>query len=143
MKTLNTSQGVFGPFQSIVQTPEGWRCDGIDFLTTIVGEATVRGVSPAAPEPLPDPEAPSGPAVPESVPMLNAHLIIIHAGQMDALKALVAQLPEQDRLEAEAYLNLAQNCRRDNKWVALLGAGLGYDSAGLDQLFIAAAALNP
>lgn len=143
MKTLNTASGVFGPFQSIVQTPEGWHCDGINFLTAIIGEATVRGVSPGAPEPLPEPETPSGPSVPASVPMLNAHLIIIHAGQMDALKALVAQLPEQDRLEAEAYLNLAQHCRRDNKWVALFGPGLGYDSAGLDQLFINAAALNP
>nr|WP_315249327.1 hypothetical protein [uncultured Duganella sp.] len=89
------------------------------------------------------PTEPTQPAVPESVPMLNAHLVIIHAGQMDALKALVAELPDQERQEAEAYLNLAQNCRRDNKWVALFGSGLGYDSDGLDQLFINAAALNP
>lgn len=95
------------------------------------------GTTPTAPT------DPTTPAVPESVPMLNAHLVIIHAGKMEALKALVAELPDQERQEAEAYLNLAQNCRRDNKWVAMFGPGLGYDSAGLDQLFIAAAALNP
>lgn len=81
--------------------------------------------------------------VPLSVPMLNAHLALIADGKMQLLLDLVAQLPDTDRMEVQAYLNLAQSCRRDNKWVVQLGPSLGYDSAGLDQLFIAAAALNP
>lgn len=83
------------------------------------------------------------PQVPQEVPMLNAHLALIQAGKMDQVKALVTSLPDMERLEAEAYLNLAQTCRRDNKWVISIGAGLGYDAAGLDSLFRSAAAMNP
>ena len=75
--------------------------------------------------------------------MLNAHLVLIRDGKMDQLLALVAQLADRDRQEADAYLNLAQTCRRDNKWVLQFGPGLGYDESGLDQLFIAADALSP
>lgn len=81
--------------------------------------------------------------VPQSVPMLNAHLVLISAGKMQTLNDLVAGLPSAERFEAHAYLNLALTCKRDNKWVVQLGAALGYDPAGLDQLFIQAAALNP
>lgn len=81
--------------------------------------------------------------VPQLVPMLNAHLVIIRAGKMPALQSLVAGMPEPDRLEAEAYLHLAQTCQRDNKWVQLLGPQLGYDEDGLDNLFVEAFAINP
>jgi hypothetical protein len=86
-----------------------------------------------------EPEVP----VPQSVPMLNAHLALISAGKMQALTDLVAALPDASRFEAQAYLNLALTCKRDNKWVVQLGAALGYDSAALDQLFFQAATLNP
>lgn len=98
-------------------------------------EAAAPVVDPGAEQP--------APTVPESVPMLNAHLAIIQAGKMGTLTDLIAALPEQDQQEADAYLNLAQNCRRDNKWVNQLGPALGWDSVALDQLFITAAALNP
>lgn len=81
--------------------------------------------------------------VPQTVPMLNAHLVLIAVGKMQSLVDLVAALPAPDRFEAQAYLNLAQTCKRDNKWVVQLGAVLGYDRAGLDQLFVQAAALTP
>jgi len=142
MKTLKTTFGDFGPFTTIETLADRYRCDGIDYPFAVVGSATVDGTPPAPPPP-PEPPEPAGPVVPESVPMLNAHLVIIQAGQMDALMALVEALPEMERQEAKAYLSLALNCRRDNKWVQLLGPGLGYDSAGLDQLFITADALKP
>lgn len=91
-----------------------------------------------------DASTPPGPVtVPDWVPMLNAHLALIRDGKLDQLRGLVAALPDQDRQEADAYLNLAQTCRRDNKWVLQFGPSLGYDSAALDRLFITAAALNP
>jgi hypothetical protein len=82
-------------------------------------------------------------SVPQVVPMLNAHLVIIRAGKMPALHELVAALPEPERFEADAYLKLAQTCQRNNKWVILMGAQLGYDEEGLDQLFIAANSIDP
>lgn len=80
-------------------------------------------------------------AVPESVPMLNAHLALIAAGKLDQLLALVAAMEPAQQQAANAYLNLAQTCRRDNALVAQLGPGIGLDEAGLDQLFIAAAGI--
>lgn len=48
-----------------------------------------------------------------------------------------------DQQAASAHLNLTQACYRDNALVAQLDPAIGLDSAGLDQLFIAAAAINP
>lgn len=135
MITLKTAAGDFGPFRSAVLQGDVWLCDGVIYPVSVVGAAqTAQG----APE-----ITPASPAVPQSVPMLNAHLILIADGKMTALLDLVASLPDDERLEATAYLNLAQSCRRDNKWVIQLGPELGYDSAGLDQLFIRGDALNP
>lgn len=89
----------------------------------------------------PDVEMPV--AIPDSVPMLNAHLLLIREGKLGQLIELVAALPDPDRQEVEAYLNLAQTFRRDNKWVQQFGPVLGYTPAGMDQFFILAAALNP
>lgn len=83
------------------------------------------------------------PTVPESVPMLNAHLALIAAGKMDLVTSSIAGMNTTDQQAANAYLNLAQTCRRDNALVAQLGPLIGLDSAGLDQLFISAAAINP
>lgn len=83
------------------------------------------------------------PAIPDSVPMLNAHLVLIRDGKLDQLNTLIGQLPDLERQEVQAYLNLALTCRRDNKWMLQLAPALGYDAAGLDQFFIAAGALNP
>jgi hypothetical protein len=106
----------------------------VDATGVNIGDAWVNG-GPVAPLPFPIP--------PQSVPMLNAHLVLISTGKMKLLVDLIGELPDADRFEAQAYLNLAQTCKRDNKWVVQLGAALGYDPAGLDQLFIQAAALNP
>lgn len=84
-----------------------------------------------------------GGQVPEWVPMLNMHLALIRAGKMESLKVLAGALPDPERQEFEAYLSLSPSCRRDSKWFAQFGPGLGYDPTGLDQLFIAAATLIP
>lgn len=137
MKMLISEAGTFGPFREIIAVPEDnpdrlW-CDGVEYQFDTIGDYETPESGPGEPTPL----------VPEEVPMLNAHLVLIAAGKMTALQDIVAALPEQEQQEAQAYLNLAQTCRRDNKWVLLMGPALGYDDAGLDQMFIDAGALNP
>lgn len=86
--------------------------------------------------------------VPESVPKLNARLVLIRAGYWDDVLAFAATLPEGDmvngfpRAEALAYIQDAQTWRRDNPLVAAWSAARGKSSAELDHLFIAAGALN-
>lgn len=99
-----------------------------------IGDSIINGILILKPMPA---------VVPDSVPMLNAHLALIAAGKMDAVTAAIEGMDVVDQQAANAYLNLAQTCRRDNALVAQLGPLIGLDSAGLDQLFIAAAALNP
>jgi hypothetical protein len=80
----------------------------------------------------------AGPMVPESVPMLNAELVLISAGYWDDVQAFV----KEQGAVAVAFLNRAQTMRRDNALVNAWAAARG-KSGELDGLFIEAAALNP
>lgn len=80
------------------------------------------------------PQPPPAPPVPESVPMLNAELVLIGAGYWDDVQAFVSQRGPY----ALAFLNRAQNMRRDNVLVNAWATARAITDAQLDALFIAA-----
>ena len=82
------------------------------------------------------------PVVPVSVPMLNARLALIEAGHMTAVKAFVDTMPGIDGEQARAYLEYAQNVRRDHPLVEGIRQVLGLTPAAIDTLFITAATID-
>ncbi len=77
------------------------------------------------------------PAAPETVPKLNARIVLIEAGYWDdVVEFITAQGPI-----AVAYLEDAQTMRRDNPLVNAWAAARG-KTGELDGLFTAAGALN-
>ncbi|MDQ1921295.1 hypothetical protein [Massilia pseudoviolaceinigra] len=79
--------------------------------------------------------------VPPSVPMLNARLALIAAGHMTAVKAYVDTMPGIDGEQARAYLEYAQNVRRDHWLVEGIRQVLELAHADIDALFLTAAAI--
>lgn len=89
------------------------------------------------------PAAPAGPTVPEVVPMLNAHLVMIQAGWMPEVEAHIAAMEDEiAREQARAFLHKALTMRRDNALVEDYRAAKGRTHAEIDAMFIAAAQLE-
>lgn len=82
------------------------------------------------------------PVVPARVPMLNAHLVLIDAGWMPQLRAHLDAMPGADGEKARAYFDKALTMARDHELVLSIPAVLGKTEAEVDQLFVAAGALN-
>lgn len=78
------------------------------------------------------------PPVPESIPKLNARLVLINAGYWDDVVTFISAQGEV----AIAYLEDAQNMRRDNVLVNAWAAARGKSKEEIDSLFIAGAALE-
>lgn len=83
------------------------------------------------------------PAVPQEVPMLNAHLAMIAAGWMAPVRTYIASIADPlRRARAEAFLDRAATMRRDHELVKLVPAAIGKTEAEVDALFAVAAALE-
>jgi len=82
------------------------------------------------------------PAVPQSVPMLNAHLILIGSGWMPAVRAYLDALPGAEGEQARVYFDKALTMRRDHPLVLGIPAAIGKTEAEVDALFLAAGALD-
>lgn len=80
--------------------------------------------------------------VPQSVPMLNAHLALIGAGWMPGVRFYMNSLTGTEGEQARAYFDKALTCRRDHPLVQNLAIVLRKTSAEVDALFIAAAKLD-
>jgi hypothetical protein len=93
------------------------------------------GVSFTAPPPTP-------PIVPDRIPMLNAHLVMIDAGWMDQVNAYINSIPGTNGAKVRAYLDKALTMERDHQLVKAIPAALGKTEADVDQLFILASTLN-
>lgn len=83
--------------------------------------------------------APPPQAVPEQVPMLNAHLTLIDAGLFDQVDAYYAALTGTDGVKDRAYWLRALTMRRDDPRVEAMRVKLGKSHAEIDALFIDAA----
>lgn len=79
--------------------------------------------------------------VPQSVTMRQARVALSRAGKLAAVNAAIAAMTGAAGDEARIEWEYSQEVRRDKALVDALGAILLLDSAQLDSLFIAAAAL--
>lgn len=81
------------------------------------------------------------PVVPATLPMLNVRLALIRSGHMATVKSYVDVLPGVEGEQARAYLEYAQNVRRDHALVEGIRLKLALTHADMDALFISAASL--
>jgi len=81
-------------------------------------------------------------AVPASVTRRQARQALLLAGLLDQVQVAIDAIPDPvQRGMLQIEWDDGQEFDRDRSTVLTIGAALGLDGAGLDQLFIAAAAL--
>jgi hypothetical protein len=85
-------------------------------------------------------EKPVVPGV-QSVTPRQARLALLNAGLLDQIDTTINGMSEPDQSVARINWEYATEIVRNDPWVLGLGAALGLDDAGLDQLFITAATL--
>lgn len=87
------------------------------------------------------PPEPQPPQVPAAVTMRQARLALLAAGLYASVDAAIDSLPSPQKEEARIEWEYATEVQRSSGLVPMMGAALGLDDAGLDALFVAAAAL--
>jgi hypothetical protein len=135
MKTILSDAGVFGPFRAVQVLQDRFRADGIDFQFDVLGNYEVVLGAPEPPA--------AQPAVPEAVPMLNARMAMYDAGWLTPWENALAAMSGEDGDRARIKWATALTVRRDDPLVAIGIATLGKTDVEADELFVAAAALNP
>ena len=98
------------------------------------GWTYLNGIA-SAPVVVPAPVLPA--PTPTVITMRQARLALLAAGLLDTVDASIALLPRTAQIEWE----YAQDVQRDNPLIGMLAAGLGLNTAALDALFVAGAAL--
>ena len=78
---------------------------------------------------------------PKSVTMRQARLALRARGLLTSVQASINALPADDQQKAQIEWDYSNELQRSNPFVALLGAALGLDSAGIDALFVEASRL--
>lgn len=86
------------------------------------------------------PPAPPEP-VPQSITPRQARLALLQAELLAQAETAVEALesPAKERVKIE--WEYATSVERDSEWINQLGAALGLDSAGIDELFVTAAGI--
>ena len=85
---------------------------------------------------------PLPPRVPREIPNWRAKVILAQMGLLPTIEAAIAALPEPDRTVASLAWNGDAKLARRGKTVLGLAAALGLSADQVDQLFIAAEALQ-
>lgn len=132
---VNTPQGT----HEIIQIGEG---GGYFDDARVIWDERVSGPIPDEMVEEVEQEAAGRVPVPAVVPMLNAHLALIQAGWMPAIRFYLNGLPGIEGEQARAYFDLALTCRRDHPLVQGITTMLRKTTGEVDALFIAAAALD-
>jgi len=133
MKKITTQSGVFGPFHSIDELPDRYRCDSIDLPFTVVGSGVIADAQAG------DFHVLTVIPVPQSITMRQARLALLGAGLLDNVSAVINSLPEPTKSAAMIEWEYASEVQRTTGLVASMGAALGLTEAQLDSLFIQAA----
>ena len=79
--------------------------------------------------------------VPQSITMRQARLALLGAGLLANVDAAIASLPDPEKSAAQIEWEYAAVVQRNAGLVPAMAGALGLDDAGLDALFVAAAAL--
>jgi len=83
---------------------------------------------------------PSAP-VPKVVTMRQARLALLSQGLLSSVESAIDTLEDPPKSEVRIEWEYSQTVERDRPFVALLGNALGFDEAGIDNLFTLAATL--
>ncbi len=81
------------------------------------------------------------PSVPVAVSMRQARLALLQAGHLQGVEAAISGLPSPQKEAARIEWEYATEVRRDSPLLAMLADSLELESAELDALFLAGAAL--
>lgn len=127
---------VLGPFKSVETTPIGLTCDDVFLPFKVIGEYTISLDDSLAPKPV------VSLPVPTSIPMLNARIILSRMGLLAAVNEYIASMQGQDGIDARIIWEFALTIRRDHPLVKMLATLLNKTEVEIDQLFIAANALE-
>lgn len=79
--------------------------------------------------------------IPQSVTMRQARLAMLHAGILDDVESLIANMPGDEGSAARIDWEFARDVRRDWPLVAALGSQLGMSNEQIDDLFIYAGSI--
>lgn len=71
----------------------------------------------------------------------QARLALLQNGLLSQVDAVIASLPEPQKSIAQTDWEYAVSIERNSPWIGQIGAALGLDDAGLDDLFTLAATL--
>jgi len=135
MKQLNTAIGIFSGFSNIETLEDRYRCDGVDYQFSVVGEATIEDYIPPPPVAL-------APTIPEKTSRLCARLTLLDAGKWNLIQPAIDLLEEPQKSVAQAFFEDAEYWYRDDPFVALLAPVIGMSEMEVDELFIAAEILR-
>ena len=130
MKTLNTSIGTFGPFQSVELLQDRYLCDNVEYPFSVVGASSVEDYI----APLPEPEKPF---VPPSVSPRQIRQALTRTNMRTAVESAVAA-GDQDTKD---WWEFATEFQRAHPMVAAMGAGLGLTAEQIDSLWVLAGTL--
>lgn len=84
------------------------------------------------------PARPADDGIPKVVTMRQARLALNAAGKLAAVEAAINGMSEPAKTNTRIWWDYSSTVERHQPLVAQLGAAIGLDSAGVDQLFIAA-----
>lgn len=127
---LITNIGEFGPFKSIEQLPDRWRCDGVDFPFSVVGGGEVDdATSPETPVPTVD------------LPALRLRLMAAVDDRIAAIYARWTRFEtEYTAREAAARAFVAAEYEgAASVWVSAFATATGMECAAAADLIIAQA----
>ena len=131
MKALTTTSGNFGPYRTIEDLEDRYRCNGnADLPKTVVGQGEIVEADTIT---WPEPPAPPVP-VPQSVTMRQARLALLAAGLLDDVEAAVVASGRAAQIEWE----YATEVTRDHLLIASVQNAQGLSDTEIDALFVAA-----
>ena len=135
MKQLNSVAGVFGPFSVIETLSDRYRCDGVDFQFSVIGDATIEDyVAPPAP--------PVVVPVPKSVTRRQARQALVLAGKFDLVQPAIDAIPNAlQRKLMQIEWDDSQDFARNRPSLIAIGQAIGLTPSEVDDLFRTAVTL--
>lgn len=137
-QVLVAGGSVYGPFESLVELPDHWVCDGTSLPKSVIGPAVLHTYTGQST--LSDAGVPQV-AVPATVTMRQARIALFRAGKLESVPLAISALPEPHKTEAAITWEFSQEVQRANGFVSQLGPALGLNEAAIDNLFITASTL--
>ncbi|MEL7966394.1 hypothetical protein AAG587_08455 [Vreelandella neptunia] len=80
-------------------------------------------------------------SIPGSISPRQARLALLHANLLSQVDPAIESLESPAKEQAQIEWEYATSIERESEWINQLGSALGLDSAGIDELFVAAAGI--